>query len=241
MYIQKIKIFSILILIMQFVFLPMSRAAHLWNLNDVSILFPLPNESVKAIDLIAPYEQSGLGSLISQDVYQMVPPLINADLSNQEMFHQSLHAVSLRFDPCPSDENNICYPEVRIVWQPLMYDKKSQQWTGRDATLHSFYRLNEQQFNSVKSQLWKLKLANEKLGITTNLLPLNIHPAFQNQLTQSKFLNGVKELILEHCGSQNLFKLTFMSLLVPSRWWRFGSFVKDVNNNWQDENIPRID
>ena len=39
---------------------------------------------------------------------------------------------------------------------------------------------------------------------------------------------------------ENFHKITFMSLLVPTRWWRFGAFERQTDDSWKSPVIPRL-
>ena len=221
--------------------LPIALASQQWNLNDVSYLFPIPNgEASQSIQLLKTTDSGMKGSLMPQEIYQQIPTLLNAGKGNPTLYKEALRVVSFRFDPCPAG-NSKCQPELRLVWQPIEYDTRYNKWLTRDATVHSFYSLSDKQFKSVKEKLWDLKRANEAQGVSTHKVPLGVHPALVNSVTYKTTNKQLQEILVSTCGEKNLFKVTFMSLLVPTRWWRFGGFEKSDQGQWARFVIPRLE
>lgn len=237
-----------LLILYKFVFMIIfaSNVAHAgnlkWNLNDVSYLFPLPQKETDTVrKLLHPLDKGKNGHLLPETVQKRLPTLLNAGNGNDTLFKDAIRLVAIRLDPCP-DEGlaGLCKPEMRLVWQPVEFDRFQKKWMSRDAAVHSFYKLSTLDFESLKSKLLTLKKENESKLVSTHNRPLNIHPALLNPMTEPYFRANLSEIILSYCGEANLKKVTFMSLLVPTRWWRFGSFVQDDLGDWVAEEIPRL-
>ncbi len=225
-----------------FAFAPNAQAAEMrWNLNDVSYLFPIPRgQDQKADFLLHPDKAGRQGVLLPGAVRQQIPTLLNHGNGNQTLFDQHhVRLVSVRVDPCPSLNQQSCTPEVRMVWQPVQFDGYDEKWTVRDAAIHSVHELSIAEFEQLKGELWQLKAANQRKGVTTHKRPLGVHPALVDPRTAATFNEQIQNVLLDCCGENNLVRVTFMSLMVPTRWWRFGGFVRD-EGEWTPLNIPRL-
>jgi|GEM_PF-2050626 len=209
-----------------------------WNILDVSYLLTLPkNNEVTNDEMVSPKTKGKLGTLVNFDLYNRLPPLDNAGNGQQTMYDKDLKLVGVRVDPCPNtQEEKKCSPEVRLVWQPIVYDIDDKKWTASDASLHTFYSLSKNEFSLLAKDLWNLKLENQKMGVDTSKSPLNIHPAL---FKSSKFFPSLKNIILSYCGEKNLKKLTFMSLLTRNVWWRFGG-IELKKGKWEVVIVPRV-
>jgi hypothetical protein len=60
-------------------------------------------------------------------------------------------------------------------------------------------------------------------------------------LTAEAFVDEMRSLILRYAGEENLKRITFAALRVPTRWWRFGAAEKDLRGDWRRVDIPRLD
>lgn len=213
----------------------------LWNLNDVSYLFRIPKSAQENHNhLLNPRSAGNKGILFPLKTYEALPTLNNSGNGKQRAYEEELRVIALRIDPCPNTfDANQCQPEMRLVWQPLELDPDSQEWFAQDAAVHTFYKLTSEEFSLLKKQLWTLKIKSTDYNISTDKAPLNIHPAFLKEQTFSWFNDSLNKIILHHCGEKNLVKVTFMSLLTPNVWWRFGG-VTPKNGRWTNMKIPRL-
>lgn len=204
----------------------------IWNINDVSILMAIP-ANVNEVSLLALNSSGVGGELFPQRLYTSIG-VLSVPSAAESKSYQNLHAVSFRFDPCPPSiaVTSKCEPELRIVWQPVMYDVSAQTWTTDDAALHTFYHLNPQQFQNIIHGLKDIKIWAEQLGVTTAQKSLFIHPAELHQKTRKIFETKLYQLILSNVGMSNLFKFTAMKLLVPQNWWKFVAGMEKKNNQW---------
>lgn len=212
-----------------------------WDLNDVSYLLKLPKANESTDYLLKADSGNTQGVLFSKSLFQKIGVLSNASNDSQHTY-ENLRALSFRFDPCPAeiDKNQKCRPEIRIVFQPVVFDKHDQKYTTEDAAVHTFYRLSAEQFENIKSGLLSLKNEMTKLGVITEGAELGVHPAAINTKTSERFTTALNLLILNNTGEINLYKVTFMKLLVPDNWWKFFvGFIKDDNGQWINNSIPR--
>ena len=212
-----------------------------WNLNDVSYLFPLPDNRHQQEDLLGTSIPGNSVELLPREVYDKLPTLLLNGNGNNTLYKNSLRVVAARIDPCPELDSASCSPEIRMVWQPLEYDQHVKQWVARDAAVHCFYRLSGQNFKILARQLWDIKKQLKKENISTRLQPLDIHPAFKTRENSQNYLRSVLSVLLQHTGKNNLEKVTFVSLMTPKQWWRFGALEKTTNGQWQATEIPRLE
>ncbi len=212
-----------------------------WNLNDVSYLFKLPTGNAQApVSLLGPKEEARKGPLLPRRLYGRLPTLLIDGAGNATLYKQAMRVVGARIDPCPDGKNNACSPEIRLVWQPVEYDEFAGTWLARDAAVHCFYGLSPTELELLKKDLWDIKKRFAELGVDTKLKALDIHPALRNDRTADGFGREIRRVLLKYVGEGNLEKITYVALLVPTKWWRFGAFEKDRNGKWRTADIPRL-
>jgi hypothetical protein len=203
----------------------------LWNLNDVSILFSLPEPREESSELLEAGNQGTQGTLLPRSILDKVG-VLNTGSPEGERTYENLRAVSLRYDPEKS--------EARLVWQPVVKDRDRRSWTTEDAAVHTFYRLPREERLHFEAGLLKLKTTMQSQGVSTDRLPLGIHPALRNLATRVNFRRDLHALILAHLGEARLYRFTAMKLLVPENWWKFVSGMeRNANGVWSPAPIPR--
>lgn len=186
-----------------------------WTLNDVSYLMPLP----KKLDdggLIR-LQSSGLGGAVLPQSALAKIPTLSLGHSQEEVF-RTLRVMGVRIDPCfPLPTPQSCQRQVRLVWQPLDIHPRFGVRTV-DAALHSFYILNDQQFSDLLKDLQQWK---KQHNVSTAGLPLQLHPAWAVDGTNSSALQDFNEVILKYVGVQNLSRVTAMVLRGAGDMWAF--------------------
>ena len=213
-----------------------------WNLNDVSYLFALPEGNAQvSVNLLGPQDRTGSGPLLPRKLYEKLPTLLTDGAGNETLYKKALRVVGARIDPCPNMETTACSPELRLIWQPVEYDEFARKWLARDAAVHSFYRLSSSDLALLKQDLWSLKKKFAALGVDTRLKALDIHPALKDEHTAESFNLDIQHTLLKYTSHSKLDKFTYVALLVPKRWWRFGIFEKNRNGDWQTPSIPRLE
>jgi hypothetical protein len=208
-----------------------------WNLNDVSYLMPSPQDTKQADSTLLRPDSAGLkGPLISSHTLERI-----ISQSKMRLFKgiHFFYGVSVRIDPCfHMDLGSLkCQAQVRMVWQP---------WAGTklvDTAIHSFYNLTDKQFAQLAQELLMLKLSH---GVPTDWLPLQIHPAIQAQGLNGPFMTGLKNILLNYCGEQNLARVATMGFseigvpnVAPQGKWTFSAFDY-ANGRFARISIPRI-
>ena len=211
-----------------------------WDLNDVSILYPLPTAEQLGKDDSFIYFTSTSNPrtkfssfVLPQDLLQHIPALIIPH--SLEEIQASLQVVAIRIDPCFLEGDTVpyrCQKQVRFVWQPIEVGRR-QQVVALDAALHSFYLLTDQQFSFLLLNLQKLK--SEYL-YNSNGQPLFIHSGLTRNLSYRKSLSN---LFLSVANTNNLIRVTSMGLRGAGDMWTFQSFAYH-NDQLTAEVIPRI-
>lgn len=216
-----------------------------WELNELSILFPLPKENEREF-LWEPKDNTGKGNLLPSLIYQELPLIVIG--KEKDWIYQNLRVVGLRIDPCFQDDKWSCARQIRIVWQPIekvaekfssKISKKSSQrifWSTLDASVHSFYQLNESQWQEFRSKLMKFV----QLFPMEKDLPLGIHPILKREGMNSVFAKRLKTLILGALRSDQIIRTTVMTVNREGTVWVFTGF------DWKDGissrmSIPRVD
>lgn len=203
------------------------------DLNDVSILFPLPTPT-QLDRLLAPGSLAAFGPVLPDDVQALLPPL-DPFRPNSAVL-PSMRVVALRLDPCmrgmPGTEG--CQAQVRLVLQPLRVD--GAQVLADDQALHAFYRLTSAEFQSFLHKLRSWRFQHER---TNRGGLLRIHPLLSAAGWESSVAQELRSLLLENMGQERLQRLTFMQLQGLKNQWRFGGLER-TNSGWQPITIPHV-
>lgn len=204
-----------------------------WDLNDVSYLMPLP-QTMQDTGLLKISAKGRGGDLIPGVLIDQIPFL--SPHLNKENAKEVLRVFGVRIDPCfPLPTPQSCQKQMRIVWQPVEKDFDGKVRTV-DAALHSFYVLNDSEFSALLSDIttWK-----KKYSVQTEYLPLQVHPAWQQEGTQSPSLAAFHKIVLKYAGKENLSRVTAMLLRRGGLMWTFvGYEVAGDQLNTLD--IPRL-
>ncbi len=168
------------------------------------------------LELTAPEEG---GPLLETAVVDEIPQL-DFETSREET-NANLRVISVRIDPCfPLPTPQSCQKQIRLVWQPLQKISTGEIITV-DASLHSFYVLSDEEFDSllVDLQAWK-----KKYKVNTSYLPLQVHPAWFSKRDRSPSFIPFTEIIKKYVGMENLSRVTAMVLRGGGRMWAFAGF-----------------
>lgn len=205
-----------------------------WDLNDVSYLMPLPT-SIYSDHMLHLESTGARGVLLPAKFLSSIPPL--TVINTQDETAKALRVIAVRIDPCfPLPTPQSCQRQIRLIWQPLEVGPRNRVQVT-DASLHSFYLLNETDFKNLMNDLsaWK-----SKFKIQTQGLPLQIHPAWSRDGDNSVALAEFNGIVLKYAGLQNLMRVTAMVLRGTGDMWAFQGFT--VNQGKLElMRIPRID
>lgn len=204
------------------------------DMNDVSILLPLPAlgdwNYLPTADTVA-----AKGLLLSENVVNQIPQLL-AFASNHDTY-SALHAVGIRIDPCFTEGQGPvkCQTQIRLIWQIL--SNASARTSTFDASLHSFYQLNESEFKSLITDIKKLKseqgIANDEQE------PLGVNPIIKSQGLKGEYYTKLIKIIYSYIGERNFSRVTFMQLSMTGNVWIFGGF-NSKDGELEAIMIPRV-
>jgi hypothetical protein len=209
-----------------------------WGLNDVSILYPLPESNSAAGDLIAPQEHGLGGAWLPYDMYQRLPAIDHGEPADRT--YQALRVVGVRLDPCFMSDGS-CLPQVRLVWQPITaanYGSTAEfgMLEAKDAAIHTLYTLTPSMFETLLTDYAALVKAT---GTDLRNEPLQIHPVLLRQGLDGTFATRLRALLSKYVGPATLWRATAMQGLPGDDEWSFTGFnVRDGAAH--DLAIPRI-
>jgi hypothetical protein len=190
------------------------------GMNDVSILFPLP-DSGRLDDLLAADTQAAHGELLPRSWFSQVPDLLGTD--DAEAQYARLRVVSVRFDPCfPSLQlgpSPNCRFQVRLVLSPLQDD--AGEVRAQDAAVHLFYELSAPEFSELLGALLEAK---RQAAPTEPTAPLSVQPTLAAEGLSGPFAQRLRALLIEHVGASRLSRMTFTTVSEAGNSWSFGGF-----------------
>jgi hypothetical protein len=195
------------------VLLPIAALAGNWELNDVSILLPIPAGELDA-GILRP-ETTGKGGPLFPEKYRALLPRLSPDLDPAAVA-QDLKVVAVRIDPCFAFG---CRKQVRMAWQPVI--PGGVPMVAWDAAVHTFYDLSPAQFEAL---LEELQAARQGVGAKLEGLPLSVHPVIAEEGLEGPYWTRLRKILLKHAGAGNLTRFTFMTTEAFETMWDFGGF-----------------
>lgn len=205
-----------------------------WDLNDVSILYPLPKSIADDGAMIQLRDRGRGGPLLPERYLDQTPAL--SQFQNKIDERNSLRVVAVRIDPCFADTIVVCRRQIRLSWQPLVR-LPDGRITSVDAALHSFYDLTDEEFSAFLNELSQVRRTQ---GFSSRGWPLQVHPVLRAQGLNGGFAQSLKQLVLKYAGEENLRKLTFMVVRGPEVFWGFGGYDIDEYGRVFPIEIPRM-
>ena len=205
------------------------------DLFEVSTLFPLPKQAEDLNLLIAPGTQP---NLLPEEIFNKVPFFINKP--NQEVY-PTLRVIGVRIDPCFMEGRGPlrCDRQVRFIWQPVV--AVEGKITTIDASLHTFFRLNDIEFKRLVENLKSLKRDYISEFPQFNTTALGVHPVLANLGLQSDFSVRLKQIFLNSISEKSMHRMTFMKLKGVNDIWIFGGFDFQASGKSEPIQIPRLD
>lgn len=205
-----------------------------WDLNDVSLLLPLPQRAGEEVLLWGSTTQGGQGVLLPSGVFQALPR-ISSDLDVQTLYHHALRVIAVRLYPCFPETSSLvraCQRQVRLVMQPLVFEEGS--WAALDSAIHLFYQLTDPEWARLLAALKPARGPSLTLG-----LPLQIHPVLRREGLSGPFWKRLSARILSFLGEKRLIRATAMSVNPLGSVWFFGG-VNVHSGGISVLSIPRI-
>ena len=191
-------------------------------LNDVSVLFPLPN-SESSPDVLRLDSAGNGGALFDSARYAAIPEF----QAPAAIDYAAWIVVSVRIDPCFPDLKNLtedpsrCRRQLRLVAQPFGPSPATQILVAHDHALHLLYDFTEEQFADAVAA-WVLAKPD---GSSDPEQKLGVHPVLIAEGLDGPFGSTLRELILTFAGEETLSQFTFMR--GGSVIWDFGGFKVD--------------
>lgn len=188
--------------------------------NDISILLPLPKKGEEA-RMWGP--ESG-DVLLPGEVFKRLPEIVT-DLDPETLYKKSLKVLAVRIDPCFREGNEPCRRQIRFVFQPLVFEEN--RFTTLDAAIHTFYELNESQWNGMVTALPKGAAGS-----------LSVHPTLKKEGYAGDTWKKL-QTILKFCNPVTLKRATVMTVNPLGNIWFFSGLHVD-EGVMNSINIPRV-
>ena len=208
-------------------------AKPLLDVNDVSVLFPLPEASHLNALLSLPAGLPGR-QLLSQPLFTKFAALsgwVTFGSRDAAVNYPQLRIVSFRVDPCaprPNPDPKKCLPQLRLIAQPIQVAAGfATTLSVEDSTLHLVYSLSGAEFTSLLAELRALKTTPSSAATTG--LPLGPHPGLVAEAAAGKdtLSKALQDLVLKYASEQNLAFIAFMFLeanvVGQANFWHFGA------------------
>jgi hypothetical protein len=196
------------------------------QMNDLSVLLPLPNSQADLDAMLAPTAAGYGGQLFPQAVH---------DSAGDSVAYELLHAVAFRLDPCFGQlgaitDPSACNAQLRVVFQPIDYEAGTGAIVD-DAAIHAFYTLTQEQFDDA---VHAMVATRDAANGSADLGPLAPHPLVVKQGLQGTVAQAFEQIITQYAGSANLIRFTSFTVeelvagpaLEPDGgdFWNFQSF-----------------
>jgi hypothetical protein len=192
------------------------------QVNDVSILFPLAkSQSELAAGYVPAAAQGAKGTVLPltlvkdngfvwPDDHQ--PVLAGGQLN--QLRYPELRVVSMRLDPCAAHIGAItdgaaCQAQMRLVLEDVTMDAQAHLASAHDAALHAGYSLTRDELTAALKEVIALRVAQAQ---SRDLGPLAPHPVMAEQGLGGAMAAGIRKIILEYCGEQNLARVTRLAV-----------------------------
>ncbi len=205
------------------------------DLNDVSILFPLPTSSVDRGQSLwlAPKPGEG-GPYFPWELVDELPRLI-ADFPDT---YPNAMITGLRYDPCAPREGGGCDAQLRLVAQPVIVNGASVEML-EDTGVHLFYRLDSASSRDVVRSLVALRDASTE----STSGRLRVHPGLAST-DNAAVAAAVHALVVQHCREETLFRITLNTFAFDN--WGFakftyanGSLTREMLGNMQPDAVAQ--
>jgi hypothetical protein len=182
------------------------------EVQDVSIIYPLPATSAQATDLVSGATVAGFGELVPKDAFAMLPGPIDERSTGAagkvgEEARIGFRLVGVRVDPCfgvlgATD----CPNQIRLIFQGLN-ESPDGQLGAADGAIHVFYDVPRDSLMRFVRQVLTLRAQNG----TFEKAPLGVHPILAKQGLAGQFAQGLRSVILEHTGASRVSRMTFFT------------------------------
>jgi hypothetical protein len=195
--------------------------------NDVSILWPLPEEGPAPPGYLKIHPGAGeRGPYFPLDQIDTFPQL-HGDLPN-DVVRPTTRVVAMRVDPCAAGSvPGSCVRELRLSAQTI-------DVALHDAAIHLVYRLDEAAFGALVADLsaWK---SHSPVPTGDRL---SVHPGLAAAGIDSAFASELHDIVLRYATKDALARLTFNVFAFDI--WMFLKFDK-TERGWERTAIPGLE
>ncbi|MBL9037799.1 MAG: hypothetical protein JNG84_04715 [Archangium sp.] len=196
------------------------------QLNDVSVLFPLPESGAALSAELLPVSASGpRGVLLPSAMYDVVGPISGTSGAPPPgavgtARYEDLRVVALRIDPCfaalaPPAHGGGCQNQLRLVVQEVV--ERGGDVRAADSALHLFYSLTRDELLFVAQRL-------AAVSAGAPLSRLQPHPRMSAEGLSGPAATEVRALIVRFAGATTLTRVTTMQTVQATFVWAFASF-----------------
>lgn len=206
--------------------------APAFDLNDVSILVPLPQTAEELTQSLHINASGAQGELLPQEFFDLIDVHVN-ELPAGITLESAMTIVAMRIDPCfpslsvaPAN----CRRQLRLVLQPVVGNKTL------DVAIHLFYDLTPEAFQAFLQDILDMKKTSPA---STAAIPLEVHPGLAASSVDSTYAAAFRQMILKYAGRNTLTRLATISLAGVQDFWLFEAF-NIVNGQMVEDVIPRV-
>jgi hypothetical protein len=183
---------------------------ELAQMNDVSILYPLPTNDA---ELAAMIPASDVITAASYEVAFGKPGTLLVGGTPAAPAHASLKVVAARFDPC---FGATCESQVRLVLQPVKVAGGAD-----DTAIHAFFPMSREELKDTVQDVIALRRAE---GGTARLGALGPHPLLKKEGLSGKTAKGLKAILGSVAKPERLSRMTVFTTSGLGTAWNFTGF-----------------
>jgi hypothetical protein len=179
------------------------------QMNDLSVMMPLPQSQAELDNAMLSASTPGRGGvLLPAAVYANDPARVD---------YTTLRVVAFRFDPCfgPTDANadpSKCENQLRVVFQPFVWDATTNTVDTSDSAVHVFYSLTREELIAAVHEMIDARIADSDDG---DLGPLAPHPVIASEGLSGAMAKRLDAIVTKYAGEANLVRFTSFVFEVP--------------------------
>lgn len=188
------------------------------DVNDVSILLPLPASGAALTDLPSLGMMTARGPLLSAAAFTKLVSLIHPeqDAALKGLRYEDWHIVAVRVDPCEMVAPGMaCSAQLRLVAQSFDHTQQTSSPVTDDNAIHLVFTIPDDQAPAMLRDLVKLKTSST---VNTNGKPLGIHPTLRKQGLKGAFATDLEQLVATYAGLATAQNVTVMYTLNAGEW-----------------------
>jgi hypothetical protein len=201
-------------------------------MNDLSVLFPLPQTPADVAAQLAPSAQAVGGQLL---------PEVTFNTASVGVLYSQLRVVAFRLDPCFGQlgaitDPSTCHNQLRVVFQPVIAGGSGAATVAADQGVHAFYSLTRDQLVDAVNDMIA---ARESDHGTADLGPLAPNAIIASEGLAGTLGQAYAAIITKYAGGPNMVRMTSFQIddiaegggtnfEGGSEFWQFESF--DIAN-----------